>query len=66
MFNDTRNQPRKFFSTLRGDFEKSKTVKVTVAEDNEGFIFKQKAKPKSKAKSKAKPKTEPATAGEDG
>ena len=51
---------------LRGDFEKSKTVKVTVAEDNEGFIFKQKAKPKSKSKSKAKPKTEPATAGEDG
>jgi len=45
---------------LRGEFEKKKTVKVTVAEDNEGFSFTQKAKPKKKSK------PEPAAAGEDG
>ena len=49
---------------LRGDFEKSKTVKVTVAEDNEGFSFAQEAKPEPEPE--PEPETEPATAGDEG
>ena len=47
---------------LRGEFEKSKTVKVTVAEDNEGFSFSQEAKPEPEPE----PEAEPANAGDDG
>ena len=46
---------------LRGEFEKSKTVKVTVAEDNEGFSFTQEAKPEPEPE----PEPEPASAGDD-
>ncbi|MCH2105159.1 MAG: ATP-dependent Clp protease ATP-binding subunit [Planctomycetes bacterium] len=46
---------------LRGEFEKSKTVKVTVAEDNEGFSFSQEAKPEPEPE----PEAEPANAGDD-
>ena len=46
---------------LRGEFEKSKTVKVTVAEDNEGFCFSQEAKPEPEPE----PEAEPANAGDD-
>jgi len=48
---------------LRGEFEKSKTVKVTVAEDNEGFSFAQEAKPEPEPE--PEPEAEPASAGDD-
>jgi ATP-dependent Clp protease ATP-binding subunit ClpC len=53
---------------LRGDFEKSKTVRVTVAEDNEGFCFAQEAKPEPEPEPEpeAEPEAEPASAGDDG
>ena len=47
---------------LRGDFEISKTVKVSVAEDTEGFTFAQEAK----AEPASEPEPETATATEEG
>jgi ATP-dependent Clp protease ATP-binding subunit ClpC len=49
---------------LRGDFEISKTVSVSVAEDTEGFIFTQEAKEEPAPEPEPEPEPEPATAAE--